>query len=400
MSVLHENEQAVLQQISGLQEQYRCTREVLQAGKGMGMTSSVPLHVQWEEEEAGRPLSLLAEQISQLERSLVPNEAELHVLPRLALVALAGRCARRFLPRAMQCVDAALLGHAVTLMEKLAAAQTGAPGLIRATAARLRDERAKIPVKEIPVMLGMPMFEYPSGYDAAEGIEVALDAAELLAQGEKQKGVGRLVTLCQRFTHPPPSPVGSDYRLLVRLANSDHWNDATPVPSWVWAVYSSFELEVPADGRSILEVSSLISTNLIKYFRQHPEELYQIDPRKFEELVAELFLGFGYSVELTAQTRDGGRDVIAVSHRPANLRFLIECKRYAAERTVGIAPVQRLLGVVSAENSTKGILVTTARRFSRPATELMAKRKWILEGREFEKLVEWLALYEQLKGKP
>jgi restriction system protein len=102
----------------------------------------------------------------------------------------------------------------------------------------------------------------------------------------------------------------------------------------------------------------------MQYFRQHPNELYKLDPRNFEELVAELFQGFGFDVELTAQTRDQGRDVIAIAHKPANIRFLIECKRYAAERAVGIAPVQRLLGVVTSEQATKGILVTTARRFT------------------------------------
>ena len=49
--------------------------------------------------------------------------------------------------------------------------------------------------------------------------------------------------------------------------------------------------------------------------KRDPSQLCEIDRRVFEELVAELFDGFGYAVELTARTRDGGRDMIAVGQK-------------------------------------------------------------------------------------
>lgn len=44
----------------------------------------------------------------------------------------------------------------------------------------------------------------------------------------------------------------------------------------------------------------------------HPEEMKTMNRRLFEEMIAELFDGFGFKVELTKKTRDGGRDIIAI----------------------------------------------------------------------------------------
>src|SRR5262249_26534719 len=44
-----------------------------------------------------------------------------------------------------------------------------------------------------------------------------------------------------------------------------------------------------------------------------PAYLDQLTPRRFEELIASLFRNHGFKVELTARTRDGGYDIVAVS---------------------------------------------------------------------------------------
>src|SRR5258708_40197380 len=57
-------------------------------------------------------------------------------------------------------------------------------------------------------------------------------------------------------------------------------------------------------------------------------DLISLTPRQFEELIAEIWSRFGYEVELTARTRDGGRDIIAIRRSvEASYRHLIECKR-------------------------------------------------------------------------
>jgi len=79
---------------------------------------------------------------------------------------------------------------------------------------------------------------------------------------------------------------------------------------------------------------------LIEIIQRDPQRLFSISPRAFEEIIAELFASRGYEVELTQQTRDGGRDIIAVgSSMGIRNRYLIECKRYAPGHNVSIAAV-------------------------------------------------------------
>ena len=164
-----------------------------------------------------------------------------------------------------------------------------------------------------------------------------------------------------------------------------------------FAVNSEFNLESEFEGKSIVDISSFLRAALIEKFLRNPDELYKLPSPTFEELVAELFDGFGYAVELTAATRDNGRDIIAVGNcQISGSKFLIECKRYAKDRTVGITPVRALHGVVSHERATKGIIVTTS-HFTSPARQFIEEEQWTLDGRDFEGLLKWLKLYQQMR---
>jgi len=161
---------------------------------------------------------------------------------------------------------------------------------------------------------------------------------------------------------------------------------------------AKFSLDQSVDGGSIISIADTVSERLIDHFRRHPEELVRVDRRKFEELVAELFDGFGYEVELTKQTRDGGRDVIAVSHHVVEVKYLIECKRPDPGGYVGVRPVRELLGVKTDEKATKAILATTA-HFSPDALLFFHRHRWELEPRDLKGLLEWIEEYVSLKRK-
>jgi restriction system protein len=124
---------------------------------------------------------------------------------------------------------------------------------------------------------------------------------------------------------------------------------------------------------------------------RNPEELLRLGPRQFEELVAEIWKRFGYLVELTSRTRDGGRDIIAVKQLEANIRFLIECKRYATRNKVGVGIVRELYGVKTDEKATKAILATTS-SFTKGAKDFFSRHVWELEPRDFDGVVEWVTL--------
>jgi hypothetical protein len=129
---------------------------------------------------------------------------------------------------------------------------------------------------------------------------------------------------------------------------------------------------------------------LVERARRDPSMLYSISPRAFEELIAEIFAQHGFSVELTQPTRDHGRDIIAVkSVMDLPTKFIIECKRYARERTVGLAIVQRLYGVKEAEGANKAIVAATC-GFSRDARNFASAVLWQLDLAGYDHIVRWL----------
>jgi restriction system protein len=153
----------------------------------------------------------------------------------------------------------------------------------------------------------------------------------------------------------------------------------------------------PESGSLILVAATALSKRLIELHRD-PEQLRRIERRLFEEVVAELFHGFGYSVELTARTRDGGRDIIALGHKDQiRTKYLIECKRPDPGNPVGVGLVRQLFGVVEDEGATKGLLVATT-YFSQDARAFEERNEWRLELKDYEHVVDWIAYYVQLKG--
>ena len=124
----------------------------------------------------------------------------------------------------------------------------------------------------------------------------------------------------------------------------------------------------------------------------------RIAPSQLEEVVAELFEAFGYEVELTKRTRDGGRDVVAIRHSAIkDDKYLIECKHWADK--VGVAVVRGLLGVGTVEPNSGLILVSTS-GFSKDA-RILAEReevRWILALRDRDDLDGWFEAYARQRG--
>jgi hypothetical protein len=122
------------------------------------------------------------------------------------------------------------------------------------------------------------------------------------------------------------------------------------------AIIRKFDIE--SDDILIREVSS----HLAKHF----SDIYKISPRRFEQVVAEIYGVMGWRVELTQATRDGGIDLVCLSN--GDSLCIVECKRYATERKVSIEKVDRLLGVAFRVNAQSAHLITTS-SFTRPAKE-------------------------------
>jgi len=136
-----------------------------------------------------------------------------------------------------------------------------------------------------------------------------------------------------------------------------------------------------------------INEELKRYFSKHPDKLYNLTPRKFEELVADILKDFGFDVELTSATRDGGFDIYAYMKTQIGI-FLtfVECKRWTPPNHVGIEVVQRLQGVQHTNNAHKSMIVTTS-FFTQPAILESKKHENLMTLVDYNNLKNWLENY-------
>ena len=119
-------------------------------------------------------------------------------------------------------------------------------------------------------------------------------------------------------------------------------------------------LGTPARER-IDAVVNEISDELIAELAANPELLYQLNPRRFEELIAELYRRRGFEATLTPASGDEGVDVYVLRRDDlGRTLWVVQAKRYAAHLKVGAGVVRELLGTVQAKNASAGIVVTTS----------------------------------------
>lgn len=92
----------------------------------------------------------------------------------------------------------------------------------------------------------------------------------------------------------------------------------------------------------------------------------RLDPRRFEELVADVFRAEGFAVHVSMATRDGGHDLILTkaqspSEPPAEpTLYVVQVKHYK-ERRVSVETIRSAIGsVILAGQHAKGLIVSSS----------------------------------------
>lgn len=99
---------------------------------------------------------------------------------------------------------------------------------------------------------------------------------------------------------------------------------------------------------------------IIERIAQTPDTIYEIDWRKWEEIIAAAYKQQGFEVILTPRSNDKGRDVIA-TNRLGSVRFFDQVKAYRPGRLVTADDVRAMFGVLSLQpNVSKGFVTTTS----------------------------------------
>ena len=130
---------------------------------------------------------------------------------------------------------------------------------------------------------------------------------------------------------------------------------------------------------------------ILRAITENPYLMKGLEPREFEELIAELLNQHDFkNIILTERSGDGGRDVIATKRfMNVPMLFAFECKQYS--KNVGVEKLRTLLGTIS-HSRTKaniGVLATTA-NLTKGARDFVAHEP-MLSALEFNDLVEQIS---------
>jgi len=115
-----------------------------------------------------------------------------------------------------------------------------------------------------------------------------------------------------------------------------------------------------SEGR-IIQAVTLPWLKIIEMINHDPDAVYQIDPWKWEEIIAGGYTQAGFDeVILTPRSGDLGRDVIAEKRGTCTVRVIDQVKAYKSDHLVTANDVRALAGVLLLEDAAKGYVTTTA----------------------------------------
>lgn len=150
--------------------------------------------------------------------------------------------------------------------------------------------------------------------------------------------------------------------------------------------------EIISEVRPAIVVAN---AELVERLRRQPEAIHRLPPRQFEEVIAELLDDMGFEVELTKQTRDGGKDILAYMNTGiGKFLCLVEAKKYRKDRKVGVELVRTLYGTLCDYQANSAMLVTTS-SFSTDARAFQKKHEYQLSLQGYGDVVKWIQDYKR-----
>jgi restriction system protein len=87
---------------------------------------------------------------------------------------------------------------------------------------------------------------------------------------------------------------------------------------------------------------------ILEHIRKDPQAVLEIDPRKWEEIIAGAYSKAGFEeVILTPRSGDKGRDVVATKKGVGSIRIFDQVKAYKPGHVVTAEEVRAMLGVIT-----------------------------------------------------
>jgi restriction system protein len=146
-----------------------------------------------------------------------------------------------------------------------------------------------------------------------------------------------------------------------------------------------------APGRKVFDLAvEEFSDDLISHLADHQELMYELHPRRFEELVAELYRRRGFEATLTPSSGDEGVDVYVVRRDDLGMTLtVVQAKRYAPDHKIGAGLVRELVGTLDLQRASSAVLITTS-YFEPGARRVEQQLRYRLSLRDYISLQELL----------
>jgi len=150
---------------------------------------------------------------------------------------------------------------------------------------------------------------------------------------------------------------------------------------WQARIYSAFNACMPPPDNwayisKLREFDTKLpegcSEELALYIRRHPNFLYSCNPTRFEKFVADVFRANYTNAEVLhiGRPNDGGVDVLLIDTEKKE--WVIQVKRRGSPNSSeGVSTIRDILGAMVVRGVSRGIVVSTAARFS-PKAKLAA----------------------------
>ncbi|HBF31826.1 restriction endonuclease [Rhizobium sp.] len=132
------------------------------------------------------------------------------------------------------------------------------------------------------------------------------------------------------------------------------------------------------------------------HLKKRLSDIYSLSWQRFEDLTADLFRrAFNCEVVQTARSKDGGADLLLLARKGGEIEAIVECKKYAEDKKIGIRLVRELAGVCVDLDVKRATLLTTASFTSgaRAGSERYRSRGFEINLADATQILAWLQCY-------
>lgn len=174
------------------------------------------------------------------------------------------------------------------------------------------------------------------------------DVRELMGATLVGKFERAILLTSSSFSRQARQEVSQFYPIAVQLV------DLNDLKKWVSKVEANF------DETEVVIVLRNFTQQIIELINKNPRTLDELEWRDMERVIAEVFKGIGFTVELTPASQDGGKDVIleCISNGTKKT-YIIEVKHWRSAQKVGKESVKDFIKVITREKRAGGLFLST-----------------------------------------